>query len=364
MIFSSRNLCIALSACASVASLVVACGSDSDSTFNDGNVNPQFSDGGGFNNDAQGTQDDLYKNDPLPKYCGPEAGSASTPPPVTGTEDCPDDKNKPGCYCDPTKDQGPHPCWTGLRKNRSLGQCKDGTTTCQQKSENTWQWGACEGEVLPDPNATNGPAACRCFTQGQWKITNLSPCVAGYQPTAGDPFTYTGVSTVDCSMDTCASMATTGYGCMTQSGPTAKPSTNWSTDTLTVDCAGTFTLKYRIKVGDFNNPQPGDCTLGEVELDPQYYPTPNVEMPWQVLKPWIGTDTACAKKWHDTPEGVSPGYGEMIVKGESVLCDEIDDGKGGDFVFNRIQYCPTSCNSNPSGAGCAACQASGQGTFK
>src|SRR5690606_18358618 len=117
--------------------------------------------------------------------------------------------------------------------------------------------------------------------------------------------------------------------------------------------------KYRIRAGNFDAPSPNDCILGEVELPPTFYPTPNVEMPWPNLPAWMGTDSACAKKWRDTAAGVSPGYGEMIVKGESVLCDQIDDGAGNDFVFNRIKYCPTSCQADPSTPDCQACQQSG-----
>jgi hypothetical protein len=45
----------------------------------------------------------------------------------------------------------------------------------------------------------------------------------------------------------------------------------------------------------------------------------------------------------------------MSVLGESVLCQQIDDGSGHSFVFHRIQYCPPS---QPS------CGQDGSGTFK
>jgi hypothetical protein len=86
-------------------------------------------------------------------------------------------------------------------------------------------------------------------------------------------------------------------------------------------------------------------------------------MPWPNLPAWIGGDAACSQKWATTADGVSPGYGEMIVKGESVLCDQIDDGAGNEFVFNRIKDCPTSCNANPTTPECVACQQSGAGEF-
>jgi hypothetical protein len=353
MTFSSHStrVFIALSAVTVITGLVAACGSE-ESTFPDGTNNTQFgNDSGSFNNDANISQEDLYKDDPLPSYCGPEAGGATLPPPVTGTAECPDDKNKPGCFCEKPGQQAA--CWTGLRKHRNLGICKDGVTTCQQKSENTYAWGPCEGQVLPDPNATKGAPACKCFSLGQWKIANLSPCTATYDPGDGSGVQYASVST----------LISTGK-CPQFTGPATKPTEEWSTDTLKVDCAGTFQLKYRIRAGNFDAPNAAtDCVVGEVELPSAYYPTPNVEMPWPNLPAWIGADKACSKKWFDTPAGVSPGYGEMIVKGESVLCDKIDDGAGNEFVFNRIKYCPTSCNADPSTPECVACQQSGSGQF-
>jgi len=337
MTFSSRSarVVLALSAVTMITGLVVACGSEDESTFPDGvDPNTQLGPDGSFNSDVTIPQEDLYKNDPLPSYCGPEAGGASLPPPVTGTEECPDDKNKPGCFCDKPGKQAA--CWTGLRKNRGLGQCKDGVTTCQQKSENTYAWGPCEGQVLPDPNATEGAAACKCFSVGQWKIANLSPCTATYTPSGGST-QYATVST----------LISTGK-CPTYNGPATKPTEDWSTDTLKVDCEGTFKLKYRIRAGSFENPSANDCIVGEVELPPTYYPTRNVEMDWPKLPAWIGGDPACSQKWGTTADGVSPGYGEMIVLGESVPCDKIDDGKGGAFVFNRTKYRPTAPTTVPS----------------
>lgn len=352
MIFSSRNLFVALGSFTAVAAMIVACGSDDESKFNDGKLDdPQFGNDAGFNGDVSSPQEDLYKNDPPPQWCGPDGGPAAPPPPG-GTEECPDDKNKPGCACNTPGQKAA--CWTGLRKHRNLGICHDGETTCIQKNETTFAWGPCEGQQLPDPNATKGAPACSCFSQGQWKIANLSPCSATYDPDADgpQPMQYATVST----------LLSTGK-CPTFNGPATKPAEDWSTDTLKVDCAGTFKLKYRIRAGSFETPSPSDCVVGEVELPEAFYPEPNVEMPWPNLPAWIGADPACAQKWATTPAGQSPGYGEMIVKGESVRCDKIDDGSGGDFVFNRIKYCPISCNDDPTTPDCQACQQSGQGTF-
>lgn len=348
MIFSSRNLVVALGSLTGIAALVVACGSDDESKFDDGKLNdPQFGSDAGFNSDSQIPQDDLYKNDPPPKWCGPDGGPAAPPPPG-GSEECPDDKNKPGCFCDtPGKTAA---CWTGLRKNRNLDLQGRPDDLHPEEREHV-RVGPVRGPGAADPNATKGASACKCFSQGQWKIANLSPCSAQYTP-GGGATEYATVST----------LLSTGK-CPQFNGPATKPAEDWSTDTLKVDCAGTFKLKYRIRAGVFESPSPSDCIVGEVELPEAFYPTPNVEMAWPNLPGWIGSDSACAQKWATTPAGQSPGYGEMIVKGESVLCDEIDDGNGGDFVFNRIKYCPTSCNTDPNTPDCQACQQSGSGTF-
>ena len=47
----------------------------------------------------------------------------------------------------------------------------------------------------------------------------------------------------------------------------------------------------------------------------------------------------------------------------SVECDAIDDGSGGRYVFNRVNYCPNRCNSDPSGEGCEGCMMGGSGSF-
>ncbi len=339
-----------------VAGLVIACGTEDESKFKDGELdaNTGFNVDGSFDPDAKASPDDLYKNDPLPKYCGPDGGG-TPPPPIGGTEDCPDDKNKPGCFC--TTPGEKKACWTGLRKHRNIGICHDGETTCLAKNETENVWGPCEGQQLPNPTATKGKEACMCFSAGQWKIANLSPCISQYT-FQGQPTTYYAMSTIPA--------AGGGYECpyKNQPPPYAVPGQDWSTDTLNVDCEGHFRLCFRIRAGDFKNPQGSDCILGEVCAESDYIKK-NVEQPWPNLPGWVGADTACAAKWETTPEDKSPGYGEMIVKGQSVLCDNIDDGNGGDLVFNRVEYCPRMCRNgqNPDHPACKSCQTSGQGQF-
>jgi hypothetical protein len=345
-----------------VVALVVACGSNDDSEFGSsgGSSSGKFDPDGSFGtNKPDGG--DPYANDPPPQWCGP-AGQP-VPPKPGGTADCPDDKNKPGCACLNPGETAP--CWTGLRADRNLGVCKDGVTTCQQTGETTRAWGECVGQVLPTPGATKGAAACSCFSAGQWKIANLSPCSFTYcsiDPGAGNPCPAANITNVT------AISTTTAGSCPAQpsSPPTAAPTEKWSTDTLQVDCAGRFKICYRIRAGNFAAPSSADCIIGEVCAPEADYTTPGVEQAWPDLAGWIGKDSACAKKWeYDTASNVSPGYGEMIVKGQSVLCEAIDDGAGGDLVFNRIQYCPKMCRdaANAGAAECVACQQSGQGSF-
>src|SRR4051794_11544399 len=109
MALSSRHIVFSLISSVVVGGVVIACGSDA-STFGDGSgPNPTFSDASLSNED--GSAEDPYANDPPPQYCGP---AGTTPPPtITGTAECPDDKNKPGCSC-PTVGATAS-CWTGLR---------------------------------------------------------------------------------------------------------------------------------------------------------------------------------------------------------------------------------------------------------
>ncbi len=338
---------------ASLAALVLtvatggACKKDS-SEFGE-NPPPQgFVVDGGFANGG-GEKDDLYKDDPPPPWCGPDAGQ--TPPVIGGTLECPDDKNKPGCGCSTPGEVAP--CWTGLRRHRNLGICKDGTTKCIAKNELTNVWGDCEGQQLPVPDGS-GKEACSCFSVGEWKVANTAPCLRNE---GGNYYAYSTVledgKTTNCGDSKPVPPAGTA------------PSGIWSTSTLKVDCAGAYKLCFRVRAGDYSAPKTDDCILGEVctEVD---YREANVEQTLPDLATWAGKDPACAKKWEaETPENVSPGYGEMIVKGKTVRCDEVDNGQGQDYVFHRVQYCPRTCR-NPANAQkpeCVQCKLGGKGSF-
>ena len=333
--------------------LGAACGSNGNSEFDGGG-------GGGGGDDASFTGDDasfnadalggpldgafdpdaFFAKDPPPKWCGPDASPA--PPVPGGTPDCPDDKNREGCPC-PTVGMTA-PCWPGLRANRHLGICKDGTTTCQQFGEFSKTWGPCVGYVLPQPGATLGKEACKCFSEGTWAIANLVPCFVTYTDAGGNQTTW-GISTHD-------------GACPTVSGapPYAKPAGIWSTDSLNVDCQGHFELCYTLKAGDYANPQATDCVVSQVCTEADY-PTPGATEPFPDLDSWTTTTSTCSQQFAATG-----GYGEMTVIGESWACEDISNA-GQPEVFHRVQYCKLSCQTNPSDPACASCMQGGSGQF-
>ena len=354
MKLSSRKFLFTATSVAGVAAIVIACGSSEDSKFKVDPNPPSFSDSG-FDPDADPqNNDDLYANDPPPAWCGP--GTDDPNPPIEGTAECPSDKNKPGCACTQLGEK--QPCWTGLRKHRNLGICKDGVAECVRKNETTNVWGPCEGQVLPERDA-KGKEACACFSFGEWKIDNTSPCNWSLDGT--NYFAYSTVydkgsqTTSFCSQDSHAS------------GPGQVPSGIWSTNTLKVDCAGTFKLCYRIRAGTYETPNASDCILGEVCIDAVYEKENEVQQ-LPDLPAWAGTDQACSKKWEsETPANVSPGYGEMVVKGQTVRCDEVGNAGGQtEYVFHRVKYCPRICRdeANKNDPACVDCQLKGQGSFE
>ena len=127
--------------------------------------------------------------------------------------------------------------------------------TCNPFGEVGDQWGPCVGAVLPNPTATSGPAACDCFSEGEWHIDNLVPYFITYNGDAGP--------TIALSTTQAPDGGETVYPVVTPTEPDPPPeaTANWSTDELTVNCAGTFTLCYDLKYGDFNNPLPTDCSI-------------------------------------------------------------------------------------------------------
>jgi hypothetical protein len=295
------------------------------------------SDGSQFDPDA------YWANDPPPAQCLDGGLSPVVP---GGTPECPDDKNREGCACSTVGATAA--CWPGFRKNRNRGICKDGQTTCLKQGENQSSWGPCTGYVLPDPTATSGASACLCFSGGQWKLDNLSPCFAD---NGGGSGSMGAVSTI---------ITGTTIDCPPISDPLTKPTQSWSPNTLKVDCAGHFKLCYALKAGTAATPSATDCLLSKVCVEADY-PTPNVVQKFPDLPAWVANSAAeitCAEQFASTG-----GYGEMSVVGLSVECDEIDDGSGGEKVFNRVNYCPLTCNTDPTLPECQNCQSGGGGSF-
>jgi hypothetical protein len=362
----TRSVLTSLGALASVTFVIAACGSDGGSAFGDPDAAGNALESGTFNPADKPDGGDPFANDPPPKFCVLDGGPAA--PTVGGTAECPDDKNKPGCGCKTAGETAA--CWTGLRINRHNGVCKDGMTTCMQVNETALQWGPCNGEVLPASGATKGKDACKCFSLGSWKLANLSPCFFTYAGDTAHPYPVSTVtdgtgSSCDPPTNMCrpvgqADCPKLPAGSM---APPSKPGTDWTTDTLTVDCAGHFKVCYQLKAGDIKNPLPTDCAIMDkicVEAD---YIKENVEQTFPPLPGWTSTaaNTDCALKWRTTG-----GYGEMTVQGESVLCDKVDDGSGGSVVFNRVQYCPSKCEdaANAMDPECVNCKQDGSGVFK
>lgn len=280
---------------------------------------------------ADYSNEQFFQNDPPPMSCD---GGGKPPPDPGGTPECPGDKNLPGCQC-PT--QGAKAaCWTGLRKNRYHGACKDGQTTCQINGESMLSWGPCVGETLP--SGMTGKAACDCFSGGHWALDNLSPCFFSdaSNKVVATTSTYLQGGTIQCPADS-----------------SAAPAEVWANDTLQADCTGTFKLCYSLKAGDGANPQPGDCTIISVCAEGYYSPA-NSTVTLPPLAGWLADPAtlACQQKFVD-----SGGYGEMSVTGQSDECEMIDK------VFQHVTYCPLACNGPNPPAMCAQCMAGGGGNF-
>ncbi len=282
--------------------------------------------------------DAFWASDPPREVCIPDGGMLPPPPLPGGTPECPDDKNRQGCPCTTLGEK--RACWPGLRANRGLGICRDGETTCSRSGELGLAWGPCEGYVTPVPGATAGADACKCFSAGRWAIDNLVPCF----------YTSSGQD-----VGTTSSVIQGGKpACVAMSQPLQKPSSPWSTNTLTVDCIGHWKLCYTLKAGDAKNPLPTDCVISTTCTEGDYSEA-NKPQALPQLPAWVAASTAqidCAKKFKATG-----GYGEMSVDGTTVTCDKVQK------VFNRVNYCPLRCNENPMLPECTNCGSGGSGGF-
>lgn len=236
----------------------------------------------------------------------------------------------------------------------------DGTTTCT--GEEIPVWGPCVGEIDPDPAVTRGPATCNCFSMGTWTIANTSPCFI---------FTDTNYTTV--SGATSSVLSGTSVSCGTPATPLRPPAPTWSTDSLRVDCGGTFHVCYRLRAfataaaAMSHTVAPGDCVMAEPCVDaivPPGSSATDVTLPpipgWATSTP---AQNACAQEFVN-----NGGYAEMVVSGTSYECQDFAQGMSTGFVFNRVDYCPAAC-SNPTipvgsrPAICAMCGNGSSGSF-
>jgi hypothetical protein len=142
--------------------------------------------------------------------------------------------------------------------------------------------------------------------------------------------------------------------------PTPQPGQPWSPNRLTVDCTGQFELCYTLRAGDGMMPHATDCIVTR-QCTRGWYNTRGVAQTFPPLPAWTampGAETTCAGRFAS-----SGGYGEMSVRGLSGECQNVDDGMGQPFVFNRVSYCPLSCNMTPTTPECMRCRTNGSGMF-
>lgn len=296
--------------------------------------------------DVQPNPDAFWADNPPPRYCGPDGAMGPPATPPGGTPECPDDLTREGCPC--TRIGETRPCWPGLRVNRNRGICRDGMTRCEMYDELGGRWSACEGYVLPRAGVRLGPDSCQCFSQGRWEITNLSPCFITYPGNA-----VYAVSTYVDAMGRAQCPSAPGN----MPPPSPQPGTNFSTNFLTVDCAGQFQLCFTIKAGDPMHPMASDCVVSQ-SCTQGWYMTPGMRQQMPPLPAWTSTSPTCSGRFVMTG-----GYGEMTVRGLSTECQNIDDGSGQPYTFLRVPYCPARCSMTPSLPECAMCGNGGSGSF-
>jgi hypothetical protein len=175
-------------------------------------------------------------------------------------------------------------------------------------------------------------SASGCFSHGTWQIDNVSPCFFSLSGDAGA--TEGAISTVQ-----------SGQLIECPADLTAAPTETWSTNTLTTDCTGHYTLCYTLKAGSAASPQPTDCIVIHVCTEGDYVAA-NEPQPWPDLPGWIstGAENACAKTFND-----SGGYGVKSVTGTPTGCASISKTLG------TVTYCPLSCNQPNPPSLCATC---------
>jgi hypothetical protein len=253
-------------------------------------------------------------------------GSVDRGPPPGGTPECPSDLNLPGCPCAAPGMRAP--CWTGERKNRSRGSCHDGITTCSSNAEFGSAWSDCEGEVLPVPDASSAEETCACFSNATWEIDNLWVCLWPKPPHFDGAMST--LPTHDAGIPGGCPAKNDADNGIKLGTPPPEP---WSTNRLTADCAGVFTLCVTLIAGVADAPDSNDCQLARVCVDANYS-TPGAVQPLPDLPSWISLDSACANRWWNVG-----ARAELSVEGMSIECDPIAH-----HVFKTVVYCPGICS--------------------
>jgi hypothetical protein len=222
----------------------------------------------------------------------------------------------------------------GCCGSSSNGSGSTGTTTA------TTTGGATGGGSTGSGSATgtSGGSVCTtCFLHGDWQVDNLEPCFVteGDAGLAISSAVQGGTATCPTSFD-------------------APPTADWSTDSLTIDCSGTYTLCYAIKAGDPKNQLATDCTIIEDCTQPGQA-VANMKAAFPDLPGWLsGSDAGgCIAQLEN-----SGGYGAMSVRGTADGCGTVarDD-------FQYVTYCPINCNGPNPSPNCATCQGGGGGPF-
>lgn len=212
--------------------------------------------------------------------------------------------------------------------------------------------GALGDAATGDSSLTDGATGCEatagdgsaCFQTGLWEIDNLEPCILSFTDDAGSTVNLAYASTPG-TPPTCPIDFNTG---------TPVVPASWSTDTLTVDCAGSYFLCFTVQAGDPGNPQPSDCVLAKVCTATAPYMMPGAPQTFPPLPGWQTTpaQSDCVEQFEQ-----SGGTGVMSVVGQSDECQLVARD------FQNFTYCPTSCGSAGAPPSCETCASGGGGSF-
>ena len=228
---------------------------------------------------------------------------------MPGTEDCADGIDNdcngavddgPGCACKPGATRS---CYTGPAATRYLGQCKDGTQTCNASGTDWSQ--TCDGEVLPGTedcadgidNDCNGVvddgAGCIC------KPGETRACYTG-------PASTRGVGTCKDGVQTCDATGTAwSQGCAGE----VLPGGEVCDDNVDNDCDGQVDEDCIVTVNVNIN---GDCVWAKCPSNAPYIVGCNITMGGKDCRGCVANSSGSSKVYFQ--EGNDCGSGS--VKGQ------------------------------------------------